>query len=331
MIRWHYTQIFLHIGDITDSDYPNMVALSDNLLLNCIAPVLHQFQPYIKMYFFLRYNDSGYHLRLRIQADEVDYHNHIHPALVANLTQFRDQHTWLQAVPMDVFIQNANYEPEWDKFGGQAGMELAEHHFQVSSDIALTILRLEHEKGIHRSVFALIIMKALMYQITPNPAQVSALLFAYIRYWLVGKDETQALPLLQQHALAKQAILAQTEKMAQHPLVQTWLSQLQAGVEAFFKLEVDGKLDTSIHHYLHEEKHKITPALPYPITTLLIVPNLIHLFQNRLGISTTQETQLASILYFNQQPPVPPITLNLILEPLAFDWLHAYHKGISSA
>ncbi len=102
-------------------------------------------------YFFIRYWEKGPHLRLRFHGDPQQMKQSIQPLLEERVQTWfsahpssRDQQTQEMALKNDWYpqhsIQYIDYEPEVQRYGGAAGMPIAERQFQASSDAVLAVL-----------------------------------------------------------------------------------------------------------------------------------------------------------------------------------------------
>lgn len=121
--RWLYLR--LYVGD----------ALADELLRSTVRKLVRCLLETggVQEWHFLRYRDSDAHIRLRVKTtrlqtrrrcrDIVD--DYVSRALRAGLVQK---------------VEYGTYEPEVERYGGPAGVRLAEHLFTVDSSAAIEIL-----------------------------------------------------------------------------------------------------------------------------------------------------------------------------------------------
>jgi thiopeptide-type bacteriocin biosynthesis protein len=88
-------------------------------------------------WFFIRYGDPDWHLRLRVHGDRERLLHEVLPALNAIAHRLVDAgHVW--RVELDT------YERELERYGGGQAIELAERIFHADSDAVLAILRAVH-------------------------------------------------------------------------------------------------------------------------------------------------------------------------------------------
>ncbi|MBM0274987.1 thiopeptide-type bacteriocin biosynthesis protein [Micromonospora tarensis] len=163
MTRW----ISLHI---------HYASNSDPLLSQCVEPLVSELRGrgLLRRWFFIRYWLEGPHVRLRLlPTDEtasaevqlvaqeaigafLKHRPALYDASTANAgevyrklflaeygeEQWRERYGQLEEMPLRAnnSVHLEPYEPEYDRYGGPAGVELAERHFEVSSDLVLRLL-----------------------------------------------------------------------------------------------------------------------------------------------------------------------------------------------
>jgi thiopeptide-type bacteriocin biosynthesis protein len=83
-------------------------------------------------WFFIRYGDPEWHLRLRMHGSPAALHGHVLPALQSAAAHaLRDGRLWR--------IDLSTYEREIERYGGDEGIGLAEELFHADSEAALAI------------------------------------------------------------------------------------------------------------------------------------------------------------------------------------------------
>jgi thiopeptide-type bacteriocin biosynthesis protein len=111
---------------------------ADRVLAGAVAPLVVRLreQRRASRCFFIRYQDGGPHVRLRVRA---------HPAEHARLTA--EIEAACEALvagpagePWSVQARVARYEPELTRYGGLAGIDVSERLFEASSDLVLGLL-----------------------------------------------------------------------------------------------------------------------------------------------------------------------------------------------
>jgi thiopeptide-type bacteriocin biosynthesis protein len=110
-------------------------ASADRLLSEAVAPLVQRVMAagHAERWFFLRYGDPSWHLRLRFQGHPRRLRDEVLPALKAALEPaLRDGSVWR--------LQLDTYEREVERYGGPEGVVLAERLFQEDSQAALGLL-----------------------------------------------------------------------------------------------------------------------------------------------------------------------------------------------
>jgi thiopeptide-type bacteriocin biosynthesis protein len=117
--QWLYARLFL--GPVA----------ADEALTDRIAPLAEEWlrAGVIRRWFFIRYNEGGHHLRVRLAGDPMTLLSVALPALseVAQAACWR--------------MELGTYERELERYGGAVGMELSEELFQHDSEAAVQVLR----------------------------------------------------------------------------------------------------------------------------------------------------------------------------------------------
>jgi len=107
-----------------------------------------------EQFFFIRYWEKGPHIRLRFKGNPEVLENQVKPKLVQYFLDYFQAHpsqrtdpTGLSEIPAayqwypNNSIQFISYEPETERYGGEAGILIAESQFQASSEAVLAVMR----------------------------------------------------------------------------------------------------------------------------------------------------------------------------------------------
>ncbi|HHO53645.1 MAG TPA: hypothetical protein ENK18_22935 [Deltaproteobacteria bacterium] len=145
----------------------------DRLLCEAVAPLVLELRSGLRGWFFLRYWMGGPHLRLRFALDpdgsggrleaiqgqlEGYIERHPCPLLEQPTEPSRAAYASLAALEglsdaeasasiLQNCVQPMPYEPELAKYGGEAGVAIAEELFVVSSDISLEVIAATHRSA----------------------------------------------------------------------------------------------------------------------------------------------------------------------------------------
>lgn len=249
-------------------------------------------------WFFLRYIDEGgFHLRLRIRAEAgrkeelaERAQNHCGRGL-AQLPSLSPSGYRPMVIPpgeedqsafekFGIGITDERYEPEYPKFGGEKGIAIAEKVFEVSSNVAVAVLRHEQKGLCSRKTLAPWMMNIALDTIRPD-TNVDGFLEEYTRYWL-GGDTPGAADWWERFTEKRQQlhqegvpILAPLDSFPDSVVEQlkSWQAALGEAVETY------------------ERRKLLTKSLR---ESLLF--NFMHLMNNRLGFSPLEEAYLSVLL-----------------------------------
>jgi thiopeptide-type bacteriocin biosynthesis protein len=134
-------------------------AALDGLLQDVIRPIVEATSRTgaADRWFFIRYGDPDWHLRVRFHGDPTRLSTEVLPALrAASAPLLHDGSLWR--------IQIDTYEREVERYGGAAGIALAERLFQADSEAVLSMAELfaEDARGDARWRLALVGMDLLL-------------------------------------------------------------------------------------------------------------------------------------------------------------------------
>lgn len=116
---------------------------ADGLLRDIVGPTVREAlaSGAADSWFFIRYADPEWHLRVRLHGDPAALHGQVLPALHESLAAFlADGRLWK--------VQLDTYDREVERYGGPEGIELAERLFRADSDAVLEIIEMiEGDEG----------------------------------------------------------------------------------------------------------------------------------------------------------------------------------------
>src|SRR5690606_436440 len=129
------------------------LARQDEFILGCIRPIVAALEKeaMLRRFFYIRYLSGGPHIRLRVLPEpgaEDDCRALIERELSSYLRDRPSQpeadslrwgHRGVEPEPDNTWRYVA-YDPEVERYGGEAGIELAEAHFEVSTRTAFEVL-----------------------------------------------------------------------------------------------------------------------------------------------------------------------------------------------
>ncbi|PND39483.1 hypothetical protein C1O66_19385 [Paucibacter aquatile] len=171
--EWAYLRLYTGAG------------YADRVLREWVAPRLRQARAegLLSGWFFVRYQDSFEHLRLRVKGRDRAALIAVHAQLLAGLADAQRQGLLWR-------VQGDDYVPELARYGGRVGLSLSEQLFGIDSDDALCLLDLEAategqaESAPPRWLYALASLDSYARQLSPDPVQREALLEQLARQFL---------------------------------------------------------------------------------------------------------------------------------------------------
>jgi hypothetical protein len=314
------------------------------LIVDCLAPLIDllRAQGLIQRYFFIKYWMEGPHVRLRLLpaegVEEEAVKRVVEPVVAEYLQrrpalydldseQFRSFHKDMfiaeygQEIWVEKYGENGEmplrannsfhyitYEPEYLRYGGVEGVELAEWHFEKSSDIVIRLLR-------DTNVPVRTIMLGLSTQLSlplcfgflEDDQRVVDFLINYLKYWqetfhkeslkLHGdfdkKYDKMALEIQRRITDVRNYIVDDTPGSLT-AVEREWaahIRELRARIDALVSV---GKL---IVQGMGADGEAIGPItqLDYVYYQVLL-SGYIHMTNNRLGVSILDEIYLSYIL-----------------------------------
>ncbi len=311
------------------------------LLLDAVQPLVQELreQQLLQRFFFIRYWQEGPHLRLRLLPAEgvegEDVQRRAEEALHAYLrsnpslyTLMNEKRTpsykemflaeyslqkWQELygdsdeMPMrpNNSVHAIPYEPEYGRYGGSDGIELAEWHFEKSSEIVLKLVRTTnlHVRSILLGL-AFQLAVSLSMGLLEDQAQVARFFAHYEQFWTRNYGRAEITPAsfekkfarmeapLQQRIFDLEQSVFQGVQEPCSPLEWEWIEHVR-------------ELKTRLERLVAEKKLIFQNALtgdqpqmfddPVAAASLLLT-SYIHMTNNRLGALILDEMYLAYLI-----------------------------------
>jgi len=142
--RWIY--IKLYTGEKT----------ADDLLIKVIAPIIKKLKrkQHIEKWFFIRYADPDFHLRIRLQVNDSQKAGEIMHLFFQKLDKW-NKSDWVWKIQLDT------YNRELERYGEKL-IEEAESLFYADSECVLSIIKLLNNNENYRWMIALKMIDALL-------------------------------------------------------------------------------------------------------------------------------------------------------------------------
>ncbi|MFD3838830.1 lantibiotic dehydratase C-terminal domain-containing protein [Streptomyces sp. NPDC058642] len=311
------------------------------LLIECVRPLVDELEAegLIASYFFINYWLEGPHVRLRLKPatpqagpevrrrteQAIDAFLAARPALYevdsgflndfyntlfeiefpgTERGHYMDDKGRMKLRPNNSRSAEA-YEPEYGKYGGPAGIELAEWHFRHSSDLVIDALR---TKNLHlRTVLlgtAAQLMMVMSASFLPGDRELADYLDSYYEFWhkafpgtgFIGTTEYDSnyaamAPDLTARFAGIRAAVGRSEPSALPAFLAGWAEHCAELRDRARVLAADG--DLVFRSWDGERDETVTdPAVALP---LLLSPYM-HMTNNRLHVTIRDEAYLSHVL-----------------------------------
>lgn len=307
--NWHAYHIFYHRFD-----------KQDELLMNCIAPMVRQFQEdnLYKDWFFIRYWEGGPHIRLRF----LDPDPKTEPVIRERITRFIQEHPPQEEMTREQYYRNHKfdgepvdpeslpwypngsivkipYEPEYQRYGGQAAIATSEKMFTHSSEMAMQVMAKTAGELAKRLNIALDLMVLTALCLEVRPEELATYFKRYADYWSSYLDQPAEAEKKIKVSFSKQenqltkrlALLEQlTESTQEVPLYRRWVDQLKVAHQSYRKLAEEGKLVSPLDSPAEGEDW-----IRFAISAIAF--SQIHMTNNRLGLAPPFEHYLGYMIY----------------------------------
>lgn len=292
-------------------------ARSDAFLLEVVGPAMDQARQrgQLESWFFVRYWECGPHLRLRVKGMPPAAYAGLLAHLRAHFPRYCGTGAGLPAAYPDAMVfersnvdaaarrwlaqgtvLEADYEPEWQRYGGVHALAVSERLFARSSALAMQIIAAAPETNARRTRGLLLTCVALAAG-TGSRAGLLVFLQNMQRGWqaLLGdvrklNEDARAVSLAQRERYL--ALIAHLQAAGDAPegIARDWWHALQDATAQWRRLAADGLLLCPASGAAAADG----PALERAIAGL--ADSHIHMMNNRLGLLPEVEYWYARML-----------------------------------
>jgi len=312
------------------------------LLLEAVEPLVQDLRErgLIQRFFFIKYWQEGPHVRLRLLpaegADEEEIKQRAETAISAYLKRrpalynaadesiapfYKDIFVWeygqdkwdekygsdgTMPIQPNNCMQFATYEPEHGRYGGEEGVQLAEWHFEKSSEIILKLIR---KTNLHVRTIMLgqSIQLALLFCLAfmGSDEEIIGFLKRYIEMWngpfvQRGSDSTPTMekifwrmaPRLQHRARELHQYVIEGIAGPLTPVELEWLEHIR---ELRRRLDVLFAAGVLVFTSRQAGPEPFVADNPVMVRGLLL-GSYLHMMNNRLGVMIPDEIPLAYML-----------------------------------
>ena len=314
------------------------------MLLEAVEPLANDLRErgLIQRYFFIRYFQEGPHIRLRLLLEEGiseelvkrEVEKAINGYLKRRPALYSADNEKAQSFYKDMYITEyglekwnevygaegrmplrpnnslhyIDYEPEYGRYGGPEGIEVAEWHFEKSSEIVMELIRTTN-LHVRPILLGLSIQLALplCFGLLEDEQLVIQFLAGYGKYWMDNyrkdhqgpeltanfeKKFVKVSPYLQRRLAEIQGYVVQDQSGALTPVEREWIGHIRALKERLAALAAARKL---VFQGRSTQDQAYIPSQP-AIASSILLTSYIHMTNNRLGASITDEIYLAYLM-----------------------------------
>lgn len=238
-------------------------------------------------YFFIRYSEGGKHIRLRMLTSQEEK---LKAFTTTYFNQFFIEKPSTRAIQdQNLYpnnsIQYINYKPEIERYGGEKLIKVAEQHFHISSETVRQLITYfdvwDNELAVGIS---LQVQVMFAHALGFSSEEARRFFENYYNNWLFVFDEQT------RHSKAFQAQFEISQHQSTIDFVKSLWLELEENADfgnAFLK-----------DWYIKTQTIAKKIAAQTPKQRFSIYESLLHMTNNRLGISNYDEVLLAFVLQF---------------------------------
>lgn len=236
----------------------------------------------IKCWFFIRYFDEGIHLRLRVlfksgvsMKKKLLFFNYIEKSVELKRLQVST-------------VKFKAYAPEIKRYGGIKLLSIAEEHFKLSSEYFLYKLKIKQDPKYLEELIILNVITLIAFEL--NVKEINVLNLKMYNYWLPGFNYY--------FPNVKNADAYFKRKIRKD--IKVWVSLLQSIIEGNIiynnKIKNWYKMNSrlAMNYYKVISKKELLNNGKYKT----ILPSLVHMNNNRFGISNYEEAYIFYITFY---------------------------------
>src|SRR5215469_4326305 len=311
----------------------------NHMLTTCLGPLVQDLRErnLVQRFFFIRYWQEGPHIRLRLLpapgVGREDICVFVEPAVSAYLKQrpalYDVDPSEVQELYKGMFIAEygeekwnqmygksggmpirpnntfayIDYEPEYQRYGGKMGVELAEWHFERSSEVVLQLLQTTNAHM--RSILlghGLQLSFALCYGLLGDDRSVRTFFEHYMQFWQnFQRSPEEQLSRFQKSFAQQEVQLRQRIRQIRAAVVEgavTGCSSVERKWMAHIReLRTNIETLTCIGRLTITKKDGTELVAEQPaVASSFLLDSYIHMTNNRLGLSIADEIYLSYLL-----------------------------------
>lgn len=281
--NWLYFKIYPHSSDQLDEVIRFIVSPAVELVRSTLE---------LERWFFIRYMDQhGWHIRLRLRGPFQEHKevyqqigDLIERALPTLPYQKRGRILPAYLSPPSQLGKSGykitDYQPEYQKYGGNTGILIAERLFEASSELAVQAVMRSPLLDLRRVLLSLHLMQVVINTVFDTVEKRNHFLKHYHWYW-GGQDREEG--------KALQNTLRQSASIRRDPLIEQLANDLKDPIVQVL-IEDYQKAVTETVQALHTAIDELSESIDH------MCFDYVHMNNNRLGIIPFEESYLSALL-----------------------------------
>lgn len=292
--EWHALHCFL-------SDSEGL----ERFLLEAVVPEMDRLQAekLMERWFYIRYDEGGHHLRVRMGELPESEHGAVSDRLTDALSLYLPQpgtpsRQWPRMEHTNGSVVPVPYESEFRRYGGAYAMPVSEKLFGISSRLAVQILSKAGPGMPARLAVAADLMTACVAGQELEHEEAIRFFMSYANYWeqfLVKRnvpqlpaDEQAQTRYVERYAAFRADLAAPNQPPRSIAMV--WARAIRETVRTYRELGAGGLLQSPATGDTAHTEAEITEAIAS------VLASQTHMMNNRLGVAPSLEYKLARLL-----------------------------------
>jgi len=273
---------------------------SDRVIEGIVKPFVKicEINCWIKNYFFIRYSETGTHIRLRFFGDEKKMDDIVKPEFEKYIIENFPADLKIDSPDYELF-KWVEYEPEIERYGGEYAIKVAEEYFNYSSNFCIELLEgITRGNNSQRLGKGLIATNLIIYCFTESRELGLQLAKQYHRGYLSAFS-------------AQDRVKEDMLEMFENGFDKQAQNLVEFNNNLWGVLEEKGELPENFRRFidnLNVIKNKLAQLdsedklindqkeMNLFQKYFRIVPSYIHMMNNRLGISIPEESYISFLI-----------------------------------
>lgn len=258
----------------------------DAVVTNMVAPAVDRLRSLaqVDQYFFVRYNEGGNHLRVRLRAVVKDGASECIERVFTEFSRY----------PV-IAVRREIYAPEFDRYGGPVAIHLAHDIFAATSDAAIRLLPHLTTKRPHRLGQGLLATLVLTRAFTNDNDWLPLLArfgHGFFQAFTPATPDSHLIQDAVRHTFAQQqeklfsSIAEVSERLSHHCGVTSIMDDLL----------ISARVAATRLRHLHSVAAIVVPTQVgsnWPDSAEWLLRSLVHMTNNRFGLHRLEELLLA--------------------------------------